>query len=147
MSFTVMSPIHHAFDKYVGLYRNAERDGYADMFDLFERWMSSDVPLAGKIFREMTGDIFKRNLLAKGEMKIAGRPVDLQNINCPLLNVVADLDDVVHPRSSLGLPEKVGSTDKRNLTFPVGHLGAVVSAGAIKKLWPEVGGWLADRDR
>jgi len=111
MSFTVMSPIHHAFDKYVGLYRNAERDGYADMFDLFERWMSSDVPLAGKIFREMTGDIFKRNLLAKGEMKIAGRPVDLQNINCPLLNVVADLDDVVHPRSSLGLPEKVGSTE------------------------------------
>jgi len=147
MSFTAMSPIHHAFDKYVGLYRNAERDGYADMFDLFERWMSSDVALAGQIFREMTGDIFKRNLLAKGEMKIAERPVDLQNIKCPLLNVVADLDDVVHPHSSLGLPEKVGSTDKRNLTFPVGHLGAVVSAGAIKKLWPEVGGWLADRDR
>jgi len=147
MSFTAMSPIHHAFDKYVGLYRNAERDGYADMFDLFERWMSSDVALAGKIFREMTGDIFKRNLLAKGEMQIAGRPVDLQNVTCPLLNVVAELDDVVHPRSSLGLPEKVGSTDRRNLTFPVGHLGAVVSAGAIKKLWPEVGGWLADRDR
>jgi polyhydroxyalkanoate synthase len=147
MSFTAMSPVHHAFDKYVGLYRNAERDGYADMFDLFERWMSSDVALAGQIFREMTGDIFKRNLLAKGEMKVAGRPVDLQNITCPLLNVVAELDDVVHPRSSLGLPEKVGSTDRRNLTFPVGHLGAVVSAGAIKKLWPEVGGWLADRDR
>ena len=25
MSFTAMSPVHHAFDKYVGLYRNAER--------------------------------------------------------------------------------------------------------------------------
>jgi polyhydroxyalkanoate synthase len=147
MGFTAMSPIHHALDKYVGLYRNAERDGYAEMFDLFERWMSSDVALAGQIFREMTGDIFKRNLLAKGELKIAGRQVDLQNIKCPLLNVVADLDDVVHPSSSLPLPEKVGSADRRNLTFATGHIGAVVSAGAIKKLWPEVGGWLADRDQ
>jgi polyhydroxyalkanoate synthase len=109
--------------------------------------MSSDVALAGQIFREMTGDIFKRNLLAKGELKIAGRQVDLQNIKCPLLNVVADLDDVVHPSSSLPLPEKVGSADRRNLTFATGHIGAVVSAGAIKKLWPEVGGWLADRDQ
>jgi polyhydroxyalkanoate synthase len=146
MGFTAMSPVHHALDKYVGLYRNAERDGYAEMFDLFERWMSSDVPLAGQIFREMTGDIFKRNLLAKGEMKIADRPVDLRNITCPLLNVVADLDDVVHPRSSLPLPEKVGSADSRNLTFPTGHIGAVVSVGAIKKLWPQVGEWLADRE-
>ena len=147
MGFTAMSPVHHALDKYVGLYRNAERDGYAEMFELFERWMSSDVPLAGKIFREMTGDIFKRNLLAKGELVIEGRQVDLSNITCPLLNVVADLDDVVHPRSSLPLPEKVGSPDSRNLTFPTGHIGAVVSAGAIKKLWPQIGEWLADRDQ
>ena len=146
MGFTAMSPVHHALDKYVGLYRNAQRDGYAEMFDLFERWMSSDVPLAGQIFREMTGDIFKRNLLARGEMKVADRPVDLRNITCPLLNVVADLDDVVHPRSSLPLPEKVASADRRNLTFPTGHIGAVVSAGAINKLWPQVGQWLADRE-
>ena len=147
MGFTAMSPVHHAIDKYVGLYRNADRDGYAEMFELFERWMSSDVPLAGKIFREMTGDIFKRNLLAKGELLIEGRQVDLRNVRCPLLNVVADLDDVVHPRSSLPLAEKVGSADRRNLTFPTGHIGAVVSAGAIKKLWPQVGQWLADRDQ
>jgi polyhydroxyalkanoate synthase len=147
MGFTAMSPVHHALDKYVGLYRNAERDGYAEMFELFERWMSSDVPLAGKIFREMTGDLFKRNLLAKGEMVIEGRRVELSNVTCPLLNVVADLDDVVHPKSSLPLPDKVGSADRRNLTFPTGHIGAVVSAGAIKKLWPQVGEWLADRDQ
>ncbi len=147
MGFTAMSPVHHALDKYVGLHRNAERDGYAEMFDLFERWMSSDVALAGQVFRQMTGDIFKRNLLAKGEFTVGDRPVDLNNVRCPLLNVVADLDDVVHPRSSLPLPEKVGSADSRNLTFATGHIGAVVSTGAIKKLWPQVGGWLADRDR
>ena len=40
----------------------------------------------------------------------------------------------------------VGSIDKCNLTFLVGHLGAVVSAAAMTKLWPQVGNWLAARE-
>src|SRR6266852_4646293 len=128
--FVAMAPVHHALDKYVGLYRNAERDGYAEMFELFERWMHSDVPLAGQIFREVMGDIFKRNLLVNGGF-----------------NVVAEHDDVVHPRSSLPLPDLIGSTDKRNLVFPTGHIGAVVSAGSHKKLWPQIGDWMAERDQ
>jgi polyhydroxyalkanoate synthase subunit PhaC len=145
--FTAMSPMHHAIDKYVGLYRNAQRDGYAEMFELFERWMSSDVPLAGRIFTEMTGDIFKRNLLARNEFKVGGEPVDLRNITCPLLNAIGEMDDVVHPNWSKPLIDKVGSADRRNLTFPTGHIGVAVSAGALKKMWPEMGAWLAERDR
>jgi polyhydroxyalkanoate synthase len=143
--FTAMAPAHHAIDKYVGLYRNAERDGYAEQFDLFERWMSSDVAMAGRIFREMGGDIFKRNLLARGEFEVGGRKVDFQQISCALLNVVADYDDVVHPRSSLGLVDRVGSRDRRNLTFPTGHVGAMVSGAAHKQLWPQIGAWLGER--
>jgi polyhydroxyalkanoate synthase subunit PhaC len=145
-NFLSMAPMHHAFDKYVGLYRNAQREGYAPMFDLFERWMMSDVPLAGETFRELVTQLFKRNALAKGEFKIGGQTVDLHRIACPLLNVVAEHDDVVHPASSLGLPEFVASRDKRNLTFPTGHLGAVVSGSAMTQLWPQVGNWLAQRE-
>jgi poly[(R)-3-hydroxyalkanoate] polymerase subunit PhaC len=143
--FTAMAPAHHAIDKYVGLYRNAERDGYVEQFDLFERWMNSDVAIAGRIFREMSGDIFKRNLLARGEFEVGGRKVEVERISCPLLNVVADHDDVVHPSSSLGLVDRVGGRDRRNLTFPTGHVGAMVSAAAHKKLWPQVGAWLGER--
>ena len=144
--FTAMAPVHHALDKYVGLYRNSEREGFAEMFELFEDWMSSDVPLAGRIFVELVTGIFKRNLLAKGEFVVGDRLVDLRHLTFPLLNVVAENDDVVHPKSSLGLLEHVATEDKRNLTFPTGHLGAVVSAGAITKLWPQVGSWMAERD-
>lgn len=146
MGFTAMAPVHHAFDKYVGRYRNAERDGYAEMFELFEHWMQSDVPLAGRIFKEMTGDLFKRNLLVKGEFKVGDRLVDLGQIDCPVLNVVAEHDDVVHPSSSIGLEAKLSVADKRTMTFPTGHLGAVVSAGAMKKLWPAISSWMAERD-
>ena len=143
--FTAMAPAHHAIDKYVGLYRNAERDGYAEQFDLFERWMNSDVALAGRIFRELGGDLFKRNLLARGEFELGGRRVELAQIKCPLLNVVADYDDVVHPHSSLGLVDRVASRDRRNLTFPTGHVGAMVSGAAHEQLWPQIGAWLGER--
>jgi polyhydroxyalkanoate synthase len=143
--FTAMAPAHHAIDKFVGMYRNAERDGYAEQFDLFERWMNSDVALAGRIFRELGGDISKRNQLARGEFEVGGRKVEVGQINCPLLNVVADYDDVVHPRSSLGLVDRVSSRDRRNLTFPTGHVGAMVSGAAHKQLWPQIGAWLGER--
>jgi polyhydroxyalkanoate synthase len=144
--FTAMSPIHHALDKYVGLYRNKETPGYSRMFELFERWMNNDVPLAGQIFRELIIDVFKKNLVAQSKFVAGGRRVELKNITCPVLNVVADNDDVVAPKSSLPFIDAIGSSDKANLTFPAGHVGAIVSSAAQKKLWPQVCNWLADHD-
>jgi len=143
--FTAMAPAHHAIDKYVGLYRNARREGYAEAFELFERWMNSDVALAGRIFKETMAQVFRRNQLARGEFEMGGRTVDLGQIRCPLLNLVAEFDDVVHPSSSLPLVEHVASHDRRNLTVPTGHVGAMVSSTAHKKLWPQVAAWLAER--
>ena len=69
--------LHHALDKYVGLYRNQDREGYEEMFDLFEKWMNSDVPLAGQIFREVAQDIFQKNLLVQNRLRVGGAVVAL----------------------------------------------------------------------
>lgn len=140
--FTAMAPVHHGLDKYVGLYRNQGKEGYAEFFDLFERWMNSDVPLAGRIFREVTRDVFQQNLLRQGRLRVGQEIVNLRRITCPVLNVLGAHDDVVHPQSSLPLPECVGSADAKNIVFPTGHVGIVVSAAAHKQLWPQVGQWL-----
>ena len=144
--FTAMNPMHHALDKYVGAYKNKSRENYAETFDLFEKWMQSDVPLAGQIFRELTSDLARENKLFRGLMKVGEELINLKNITVPLLNMIADHDDVVHPNASKPLPEFVASEDKRNLHFPTGHIGAAVSSPALKKLWPEIGKWLGDRD-
>ncbi len=147
MGFSAMSPVHHLLNKHVGLYRNRERAGFADTFALFERWMNSDVPLAGQIFREVTTDIFRDNLLAQGKLMVGGQRVDLKNIRCPVLNVVGEHDDVVHPQTSLALADLISSHDKENLVFPAGHIGVVVSSSAQKHLWPQIGNWLKKHDR
>jgi len=144
--FTATAIVHHAVDKYVALYRNREKDDYVEFFDLFEQWMAGDVPLAGRIFREITRDFFQQNLLIKGEFHVGGERVALENIDCPLLNAIGESDDVVFPASSLPLIDHVGSTDKRNLLFPSGHIGMVVSGAAHKHFWPQVGAWLSERD-
>ena len=144
--FTSMAPIHHALDKHVMLYRNRDNKAYVEMFELFERCMNNDVPIAGQIFRELTTQLFKKNLLAKSEFVVGEGKVELKNITCPVLNVVAEKDDVVAPRASLPFIELIGSQDKANLVFPTGHMGAAVSSGAQKHLWPQVAAWLGDRD-
>ncbi|MGO9061643.1 MAG: hypothetical protein ACLQU2_30355 [Candidatus Binataceae bacterium] len=45
--FTAMAPVHHALSKYLDLHTNKRNTGYLEMFTRFERWMNSDVPLAG----------------------------------------------------------------------------------------------------
>lgn len=143
--FDSIAPVHHLLDKYVGLYRNKDREGYAAMFELFEQWINSDVPLAGQIFREMM-ELSRHNLLVQGRFHVGGRPVRLQNITCSVLNVVGEYDDIVHPKSSLPLFDLIESSDAHNLVFPTGHIGAAVSASAQQKLWPQIGTWLTERD-
>jgi len=145
--FSAMSPVHHLLNKHVGLYRNRDRAGYATTFALFERWMNSDVPLAGQIFREVTTDIFRSNLLVQGRLSVGGQLVDLKKIRCPVLNVIGEHDDVVHPQASLALLDLISSRNKRNLVFPAGHIGVVVSNSAQKHLWPQIGAWLKRHDR
>ncbi len=144
--FNSLAPTHHMLNKFVGAYRSSERPGYVEMFRLFEQWLHSDVPMAGKIFLE-TSEMTRSNSLMNGEMKIGERLADLKAIIMPLLNVIGDRDDIVNPRSSEPLLDKVSSEDKQNLHYPTGHMGAAVSADSLKNLWPQITGWLAARDR
>ncbi len=87
--FNTLAPTHHLLDKFVGAYRSSARPGYIDTFRLFERWLHSDVPMAGRIFLE-TSEMWRENSLMKGTMKIGGSVADLTRVACPLLNVIGD---------------------------------------------------------
>jgi polyhydroxyalkanoate synthase subunit PhaC len=143
--FNTLAPAHHLLDKFVGAYRQSSRPGYIDTFRLFERWLHSDVPMAGKIFLE-TVEMTRNNSLMKGEMKVGPTTLDLKNIVAPILNVIGDFDDIVNPRSSAPLIAAVGSDDKSDLHFPTGHMGAAISSDSLKRLWPQIAKWLTDRD-
>jgi polyhydroxyalkanoate synthase len=144
--FSSAMPMQRALNKYMGIERLNEPERYTKTFPTFRSWLEGEVPIAGALFRELTTDVYRKNSLAHGGFKVGSKVVDLKRIASPVLNVVADFDVVVDPRSCLPLIELVSSTDGTNLRFPTGHLGIALSEEAHTTLWPQIGQWLKEHD-
>ena len=61
------------------------------------------------------------------------------------LNVIAEGDHITPPCQSESVIAKVGSQDKELYRVPGGHIGIMAGSGAIKRTWPHIDAWLADR--
>lgn len=144
--FSGALPLQRMLSEYMGLERFSEGEQYAKTLPAFRRWLESEVPMAGAMFRELVIKVFKKTLLVRGGFLVENQVVDLGKITCPLLNVIAELDVIVHPCSSLPLNDLVGSTDRDKLIFRTGHLGIALGAEAHRKLWPQIGQWVKQHD-
>src|SRR5207245_353975 len=101
--FSAMAPMQRLLSSYLGFNQYNERDSYSRAFPAFRRWLDSDVAIAGGLFRELVWDLFRKNSLVRGDFRVGGESVRLSQIVSPLLNVIAELDIVVHPMSILPL--------------------------------------------
>jgi polyhydroxyalkanoate synthase len=145
-AFPSLSSILHPSAAGAGPDLGKDRRSTKEFLALLARWLSSDIPLAGQIFRETMVEIFDNNLLLHGRFQVGGQTINLHHITCPVLNIIGEHDQVVAPEASAPLIEVIGSSDKQNLHFPTGHLGAAVSRAAHQHLWPQVGTWLKQRE-
>jgi polyhydroxyalkanoate synthase len=94
----------------------------SEVFDRFLCWIDSDVPLAGRLFREVAIEIFGQNQLVRGELAVGGGLINLRRIVCPLLNVLARFDELVPPRACQALTQLVRSRDSQTIVFPSSHV-------------------------
>jgi len=113
-------------------------------FFAVESWLYDSVPIIGRVFEQIIGDIYQKNLLIQNKMMVGGNLVDLKKITVPVLNIVGTKDDLVSAESSRTITDVISSKDKKTLEFPTGHVGLCISKTAHKKLWPEVGKWLKE---
>jgi polyhydroxyalkanoate synthase len=143
--FQLMKPVQNFAEKQLAFCENVTDATYVDNFVAVERWANDSIPVAGETFRQYVKALFQQNRLVTGEMSLAGQPVRLADICCPVLLLVAEKDHLVPPNSSLALLSHVGSTDTRTLSIDAGHVGLAVSSKAHRKLWPEAAEWLAER--
>jgi polyhydroxyalkanoate synthase subunit PhaC len=114
-------------------------------FFAIETWLYDSTPIIGEVYREIVDQIYRQNLLIKNKMKVGSDIINLKNITIPVLDIVGTRDDLVPPSSSKSIMDAIGSTDKKLIEFPTGHVGLCISQIAHEKLWPEVGSWLAQR--
>ncbi len=145
IGFMMRNPFELMFDKYVSLLEHASDPKFVEDFYRMEHWIYDNPSCAGEVFREFVKYGYQQNLLIKGKLKIGGDRVDLKQISQPLLNIVAEKDDLVPPEMSIPLNDLVSSRDKTLFKHPSGHIGLSVSNRALRELWPKVGKWLAKR--
>lgn len=112
-----------------------------------ERWISESPNQAGECFRQFMKELYQQNKLAKGELEVGGKKVNLKNLTCPLLNIFATEDHLVPPAATKPLNDLVGSTDKELYSFKGGHIGVFVGGKSQKELAPAVAEWLKKRDK
>ncbi len=144
-SFLMLKPVQNLMEKYIGFWENMEDEKYLEDFFAMETWLNDNIPVAGETFRQFVKNMFQRNELIQGRFEIDGQPVKLKNIKCPVLNLIAQNDHLVPPSQSLSFNDAVGSTDRKTVTFPAGHIGMAVGGKAHKELWPKTCEWLAER--
>ncbi len=144
-SFLMLKPVQNLFEKYIGFYENMEDEKYLEDFFAMETWLNDNIPVAGETFRQFVKYLFQQNQLIQGRMHIGDEIVDLRQITCPVLNLIATGDHLVTPSQSQPFSEAVSSADRKTVHFPAGHIGLAVGSKAHRELWPSVCEWLAQR--
>ena len=124
------------------LAENAQDPEYVKVFTAFDFWLKDIVSIPGETFRQFVKYGYQQNLLVQNRFPLGHRIVDLKKINCPLLNVVADHDEIVPPKSSEILMNLIGSKDKELLRVKGGHHSLSIGLSAIKTVWPKTREWL-----
>lgn len=145
VSFQLLRPVANLVEKWVNLYENLDNEKFLEDFFAMETWLNDNIPVAGEIFRQFVKYCFQRNLLIQGKLTIGEERVDLRNVRCPVLNLVAQHDHLVLPGQSTPFNDVISSTDRKVVSFPVGHIGLAVSSKSHRDLWPSVVQWLGER--
>jgi polyhydroxyalkanoate synthase len=129
----------------LNLWWNLWNDRYVEGFRALNKWANEYVALPGEFFREWVRDFYQGNRLVRGELRMAGRPVRLDTIRCPVLAIGAREDYIAPPAAVRALVEAVASPDREYVELPGGHISLIAGRGAAVHCWPRVSGWLAPR--
>lgn len=144
-SFLMLKPVSNLIEKYLNFYERMTDEKFVEEFLAMETWINDNIPLAGETYREWVKNGYHRNLLIKGQWPIGRRKVNLKDITCPVLNLMARDDHLVPCTQSRGFNDLTGSSDRQAIEFPSGHIGLAVSSKAQREMWPRACEWLAAR--
>lgn len=145
--FLQLRPVGNLIEKPIRFAENMQEEKFLDDFFTTETWLNDNIPVPGEIYREFVKYLYQQNLLTQNRMRVGQRVVNLQEITCPVLNIMADQDDLVPCSQGLPFTDLVGSKDRKTLLLKgSGHIGLAIGGKAQHEIWPPACDWLAKRD-
>ena len=146
MSFLLLRPVGNLMEKPINFFEHMHEEKFLEDFLTTESWLNDNIPVPGEVYREFVKYLYQKNLLTKNRMPVGKRIVNLQNITCPVLNIMAGKDDLVPCSQGMPFNDLVGSKDRKTILLEgSGHIGLAIGGRAQKEVWPQACNWLANR--
>ena len=108
------------------------------------RFLDSEgwIAWSGPAISELLKQFIAHNRMMTGGFAINGQMVTLNDITCPVLAVVGEVDDIGQPASVRGIQRAAPSADVYETMIRTGHFGLVVGSKAAQVTWPTVAEWV-----
>ncbi|WP_006246135.1 acyl-CoA synthetase [Mycolicibacterium tusciae] len=108
------------------------------------RFLQSEgwIAWSGPAIAELLKQFIAHNRMMSGGFSIHGDLVTLSDIDCPVLAVIGEVDDIGQPASVRGIKRAAPKADVYEFLIRAGHFGLVVGSKASTQTWPAVAGWV-----
>jgi polyhydroxyalkanoate synthase subunit PhaC len=144
--FQLLRPVGNMIQKPITFYERMDDDQFVVDLMTTESWINDNIPVPGEVYREFVKYLYQKNLLTQNQMPVGKHIVNLKRITCPVLNIMADADDLVPCSQGMPFTELVSSKDRKTLLLNgSGHIGLAIGGKAQKDIWPQACEWLAQR--
>jgi poly[(R)-3-hydroxyalkanoate] polymerase subunit PhaC len=127
--------------QYANLLDRLWSDEYVRSYRAINRWIHEHIPFPGALAREMVETCVRRNQLMRGSVLVGSRRVRLRSVACPVLNVLAERDDVVPVAAAVPLKKVVGSRDYEEFRVDAGHVALVTGRLGHTRTIPAIIDW------
>lgn len=138
LDFIMMHPYERFVSDDFNLYNAIESEEEIERFSRFTQWYHKTQDLPGPLYLEIVKKLFRENQFIKKELELLGKKVDPENIDCPIIWIGGEKDDITPIPQLKAIEEYVSSKDITGYEVPYGHIGVFMSKGVIRDYWPKI---------
>jgi putative long chain acyl-CoA synthase len=141
--FQMLDPIKTAQSRFDFLRQLHDREALLPR-EQQRRFLQSDgwIAWSGPAIAELLKQFIAHNRMMSGGFSIHGDLVTLSDIDCPVLAVIGEVDDIGQPASVRGIKRAAPKSDVYEFLIRAGHFGLVVGSKASTQTWPTVAQWV-----
>jgi putative long chain acyl-CoA synthase len=111
-------------------------------FLMKDGWVAFPGPALDYVIKQF---VLQNRMLAGG-FEVAGKAVSLADLDCPVLTVVGEIDEIAPAPSVRAIRRAAPRADVFELPLRTGHFGLVVGSTAMAQSWPVVAEWVHWRE-
>ena len=147
MGFRMLDPVKAARQQLDFVRQLHDRDALLPR-ERQRRFLQADgwVAWPGPALADFLKQFVAHNRMLEGGFVIDERLVTLADIECPILTVVGEVDEIAPAEAVRAIVRAAPRAEVYELTLRAGHFGLVVGSVSTSTTWPSVAGWARWRD-